>query len=363
MSQSQYLNSSASDVARSGFSSWNLQAAAFVPSSLEVLRQEYTIPNAFMMDPRVSDFTPDSLGFSPASTESVGGRSINDVLSTARDIFEDSFENSEPTIEPPEGVQHLSDIPFFELDQSGGLRAPTKKKRALANSGATNPHITKTKSKKPASTKPSKKAVARAEDLLAASIAEKQRLAGEVIKQQEGESEEAKRLGQEIRIVTIDGCPEIEGIYWRAPENDNSIPKTPAAKKVCFDQVYAAILDTTACKEVTTKKAFKSRWGPEKTHYLEGDLVRVGWKVVVRFCPLAAPPYVQRLTRTIESSCRNPRGRLDRGDQRSRSSQLYSVDHVLYVQGPSGWSCQAPHGKSAHFRTRYTSFYSCLLFS
>jgi hypothetical protein len=390
MSQSRQYNCSASNVTRTGSPILNPQAVEFVPAGLEDHEHVYPISRVFMMDPRVSEFNPQTPEFDLLSMETMGACWINNMPPGTQDIFEGFHDNAGLTITMPEDVHYTMDPTFFDEDQPDALpdlefdlesdpanvfqsiednngldnvqhdryhRVSTKKsggrKRSRANSGATNARIKKTKSQKPASRKPSLSAVAHVEDLLTASIAEKQRLAGQVIKQQQGEAEEAKRLGQEIRIVKTDGCPEIEGIYWRAPKNDDSIPKTPAAKKACFDQVYAAILNTTGCKEVTTKKAFKIRWGEEKSHYEDGDLIRVGWKVVVRCHPTVKHPYNEMLTSTSEDSGSDPRRRLDSGDQRSCPPQLHPDDHVLHVQRSSGWSCQAPQGMSAHFHSPY----------
>jgi hypothetical protein len=112
------------------------------------------------------------------------------------------------------------------------------------------------------------------------SFSEKQRKANVVIKQQAKEHSLAKRLGQDIRVVRKGHHVLFEGVYWKAPENDRTIPGVEADKYACVRKIVSAIRNNKGCKEVATSKMFLNRWGDDADHYTMEELENAAWDVV-----------------------------------------------------------------------------------
>jgi hypothetical protein len=112
------------------------------------------------------------------------------------------------------------------------------------------------------------------------SFVEKQRMANIVIKQQAKENSLAKRLGQDIRVVRKGNRVCFEGVYWNAPQNDDTIPTTEALQYECVKKLVVAMRNNQGCKEVSTAKMFLNRWASDATHYSMEEFESIAWDVV-----------------------------------------------------------------------------------
>jgi hypothetical protein len=120
------------------------------------------------------------------------------------------------------------------------------------------------------------------------SLTERLRKANAVIAKQKTKTSLAQRLGQHMRVVVqAGGRVNIEGVYWKAPENDSTIPSTEAAKFSCVTGLIAAIRNNQDCKEVSTTRAFLNRWGNGATHFSPEEIQHAAWEIVV------SPPSTQ----------------------------------------------------------------------
>jgi hypothetical protein len=113
-------------------------------------------------------------------------------------------------------------------------------------------------------------------------VADKLKMGHNTVKAQKESGVLAQMMGQNIRIIpTASGRVKIEGVYWEPPKNDFTIPQNESAKKELADTLVAAIINAQDCKEVTTSKAFKNRWGREAFHYTMEEFTCVAWDVIV----------------------------------------------------------------------------------
>jgi hypothetical protein len=120
------------------------------------------------------------------------------------------------------------------------------------------------------------------EEVLESTFAVKQRKANVVIARQNAQPTLERRLGQQVRVsYTAAGVIDIGGIYWKAPANDASIPRTLQEKFACVQAIIAAIRNNKDCKEVDTTKTFLNRWADGATYFSPEELEFAAWKIVV----------------------------------------------------------------------------------
>jgi hypothetical protein len=112
-------------------------------------------------------------------------------------------------------------------------------------------------------------------------LAEKFKQANIVIAEQKTKASLAQRLGQQVRIIRTNGRVSIEGVYWKAPKNDPTIPATDAAKKRCVRKIVAALINNQDCKEVPTSQTFLNRWADGADYFTMEEFEHAAWEIVV----------------------------------------------------------------------------------
>ncbi|KAH5125479.1 hypothetical protein HBI68_093450 [Parastagonospora nodorum] len=112
------------------------------------------------------------------------------------------------------------------------------------------------------------------------SLSNKLRKASLVIKKQANEKTLAKRLGQNILVGHRGPRVYFEGVYWKTPENDRTIPTTDDEKYTCVKSIVAAFRNNEGCKEVSTRPVFRNRWGADATHYTKEELENAAWDII-----------------------------------------------------------------------------------
>jgi hypothetical protein len=111
-------------------------------------------------------------------------------------------------------------------------------------------------------------------------LAEKFKQANMIIAQQKTNTSLARRLGEDVRVIQTNGRVSIEGVYWKAPRNDFTIPATSASQKECVRTIIAALVNNQDCKEVATSQAFLNRWADGADYFTIEELETVAWEVV-----------------------------------------------------------------------------------
>ncbi|KAH7406581.1 hypothetical protein DE146DRAFT_647874 [Phaeosphaeria sp. MPI-PUGE-AT-0046c] len=87
-------------------------------------------------------------------------------------------------------------------------------------------------------------------------------------------------MGQHIQITRKNGRLKIEGVYWRALEDDESIPRTEEGKQILVQQLVDAMRNNQDCKEVEGSRQFKNRWGDEATYFSDDEVEYAAWKAI-----------------------------------------------------------------------------------
>jgi len=100
------------------------------------------------------------------------------------------------------------------------------------------------------------------------------------VKMQAKEATLEKRLGQHIRVVRRGPRVHFEGVYWKAPENDRTIPTTDDDKYDCVKSTVAALRNNQDCKEVATRPVFQNRWADDATYYNKEELEVAAWAIL-----------------------------------------------------------------------------------
>ncbi|KAH8723862.1 hypothetical protein GQ44DRAFT_619589 [Phaeosphaeriaceae sp. PMI808] len=117
-------------------------------------------------------------------------------------------------------------------------------------------------------------------DFFGQSINEKFKAANAIIAEQNKSDDPAGKMGQNIHIINADGRIKIEGVYWQSPQDDPSIPTTPAHRALRQQQILAALRNNKHCKEVATTKEFLNRWGADSAHFSDAELEDCAWDIV-----------------------------------------------------------------------------------
>jgi hypothetical protein len=112
-------------------------------------------------------------------------------------------------------------------------------------------------------------------------LTERLRKANGVISKQRKKANLAQRLGQYMRVVRTGSRVSIQGVYWKAPENDATIPSTETDKLICADQLVAAIRNNQDCKEVPNTQVFRNRWANGASHFATEEILDAAWDIVV----------------------------------------------------------------------------------
>lgn len=81
-------------------------------------------------------------------------------------------------------------------------------------------------------------------------------------------------------VVSLEGVFSIQGLYWSAPKDDDTIPTTPEQKIALVKDLIDAIKTNRNCKEVVDKH-FLTRWGDEATYYKWVDIEPLAWDILV----------------------------------------------------------------------------------
>lgn len=160
--------------------------------------------------------------------------------------------------------------------KSHSSRKSTSKLSAVSNGGIKKP-------KKKRTTR-NKTVVQKAETLTeisGATFADKQRKAIVVINEQKKKDTLAEKLGQDIRVTRTGRRVKIEGVYWKAPTNDLTIPTTDREMADHAQKLVVAIRNNKDCKEVDTAQSFRNRWGDNATHFAFEELEAAAWDALV----------------------------------------------------------------------------------
>lgn len=98
-------------------------------------------------------------------------------------------------------------------------------------------------------------------------IEEMEKMAKIVINDQKQQAQPEKQLGENVNIVYSPNGVYVTGVFWRAPDNDTSIPITQAQEKALVAQLVEALHHNQGCLEVETGNEFLNRWVDGATYY------------------------------------------------------------------------------------------------
>lgn len=113
-----------------------------------------------------------------------------------------------------------------------------------------------------------------------ADIDQKMRKANFVIATQQKGDTLAKSMGQHLELVRENGRLKLKGVYWKAPEGDDTIPSTEEGKATLVQQLVAAMRNNKGCKEVEGSRQFVNRWGENAKYFCDEELEIAAWSAV-----------------------------------------------------------------------------------
>jgi hypothetical protein len=73
----------------------------------------------------------------------------------------------------------------------------------------------------------------------------------------------------------------ISGVYWRAPADDATIPKSVGQILGYINELVDAMQNNQGCREKSTSKAFLNRWGDYAGFYTEDQFKAICRELVV----------------------------------------------------------------------------------
>jgi hypothetical protein len=118
-------------------------------------------------------------------------------------------------------------------------------------------------------------------EIVQPSFAVKQRKANIIIAKQNAQKDLARSLGQHVRVTHSNGRVEIDGIYWKAPANDFTIPRTDAEKLPYIHTIVNCIRSNENVKEVQTTGSFRHRWADGATYFSDEEVLASACRIVV----------------------------------------------------------------------------------
>lgn len=104
--------------------------------------------------------------------------------------------------------------------------------------------------------------------------------AAAVIATQKEEDALEKKMGAEITITPFAKKP-ISGVFWRAPQNDDTIPTTDEEEVFLVFGLTAAIYNSQSCLEKDASGTFMRRWADGATYYTDHEISQLAWKLLV----------------------------------------------------------------------------------
>jgi hypothetical protein len=169
-------------------------------------------------------------------------------------------------------------------------------------------------------------------EIVQPSFAVKQRKANIIIAKQNAQKDLARGLGQHVRVTHSNGRIEIDGIYWKAPANDFTIPRTDAEKLPYIHTIVNCIRSNENVKEVQTTGSFRHRWADGATYFSDEEVLASACKIVVSVPSTQAPLYFSSTNTITGHHGRHSYAWLDKADLRSQDARAVPEDHVLHIR-------------------------------
>jgi hypothetical protein len=169
-------------------------------------------------------------------------------------------------------------------------------------------------------------------EIVQPSFAVKQRKANIIIAKQNAQKDLARSLGQHVRVTHSNGRIEIDGIYWKAPANDFTIPRTDAEKLPYIHTIVNCIRSNENVKEVQTTGSFRHRWADGATYFSDEEVLASACKIVVSVPSTQAPLYFSSTNTITGHHGRHSYAWLDKADLRSQDARAVPEDHVLHIR-------------------------------
>lgn len=129
-------------------------------------------------------------------------------------------------------------------------------------------------------------------------LCQKMKQAKAFIATQKAQTHLAKKLGAEVSIAHSPTGVHIDGVYWRAPEHDITIPNTPTQMQTYIKETIHAILNNEGCREVNSNSQFRNRWATGATYYTPEEIEMAAQEVVVSINLKGLFYYILTLART-----------------------------------------------------------------
>ncbi|KAL6702791.1 hypothetical protein ACN47E_000927 [Coniothyrium glycines] len=152
-------------------------------------------------------------------------------------------------------------------------RAPSKRKKAVKKDAV--PEALMTEEEK------AQAALIKAELEQKSHFSSKERRANKIVKQQKQEAELADQMGSNITVThTSIGGKTMQGVFWKNPEPDATIPTTPEEMETCFTAILLAIMNNKGCRENEDTQQFLNRWGSGAAYYSINELLMVAQEIL-----------------------------------------------------------------------------------
>lgn len=115
-------------------------------------------------------------------------------------------------------------------------------------------------------------------------VARKQKTARSLGQQQKTRAELEKEMGENITISgTLDLGLSVNGVSWKNPAQDNTIPTTQEEVKKLLQDVIDAMKNNIGCREQSTQSQFQNRWGDGAQHFSHEEFSMAAREVLVSF--------------------------------------------------------------------------------
>jgi hypothetical protein len=122
------------------------------------------------------------------------------------------------------------------------------------------------------------------------SIVDKEKRAQVVIDDQNKQSDAAQQMGADVEMIQTATGLVFQGVYWKAPENDWTIPSSAADVNNHINALVAGMLNNQGCREKATKN-FLKLWADEAEHYTKDEFKGVCRELLVGFTPARSAFY------------------------------------------------------------------------
>jgi hypothetical protein len=180
-------------------------------------------------------------------------------------------------------------------------------------------------------------------EIVQPSFAVKQRKANIIIAKQNAQKDLARSLGQHVRVTHSNGRVEIDGIYWKAPANDFTIPRTDAEKLPYIHTIVNCIRSNENVKEVQTTGSFRHRWADGATYFSDEEVMASACRIVVSVPSTQAPLCFSPTNTTTGHHGGHSYAWLDEADLRSQDARAVPEDHVLHIRRAIQRIVRPPH--------------------